>query len=85
MEIMEEVGAQGDDAQEMMCILDSNSDGSLSSDEFDLFQKQVELMRNLEDRDAQYKTLLNKKLEMADSSGLIQAFTKELRDRLAMN
>ncbi|CAA2972983.1 probable GTP diphosphokinase CRSH, chloroplastic [Olea europaea subsp. europaea] len=85
MEIMEELGAQGDDAQEMMCILDSNSDGSLSSDEFDLFQKQVELMRNLEDRDAQYKTLLNKKLEMADSSGLIQAYTKKLGDRLAMN
>lgn len=42
-------------------------------------------MRNLEDRDAQYKTLLNKKLEMGDSSGLIQAYTKELGDRLAMN
>ncbi|CAA3030442.1 probable GTP diphosphokinase CRSH, chloroplastic [Olea europaea subsp. europaea] len=46
---------------------------------------EVELMRNLEDRDAQYKTLLNKKLEMGDSSGLIQAYTKELGDRLAMN
>ena len=44
MEVMEELGAQGEDAQEMMQLLDSNSDGSLSSDEFDLFQKQVNIM-----------------------------------------
>lgn len=85
MEVMEELGAQGEDAREMMRLLDANRDGSLSSDEFDMFQKQVELMHNLEDRDAQYKTLLNKKLEMVDSNGLIQAYTKELGDRLAMN
>ncbi|CAI9771128.1 unnamed protein product [Fraxinus pennsylvanica] len=85
MEVMEELGAQGEDAREMMRLLDANSDGSLSSDEFDMFQKQVVFMRNLEDRDAQYKTLLNKKLEMVDSIGLIQAYTKELGDRLAMN
>lgn len=41
MEVMEELGAQPEDAREMMQLLDSNSDGSLSSDEFDLFQKQV--------------------------------------------
>lgn len=41
MEVMEELGAQGEDAREMMQLLDSNSDGSLTSDEFDLFQKQV--------------------------------------------
>ena len=41
MEVMEELGAPGEDACEMMQLLDSNSDGSLSSDEFDLFQKQV--------------------------------------------
>lgn len=41
MEVMEELGAQKEDAQEMMRLLDSNSDGSLSSDEFDSFQKQV--------------------------------------------
>lgn len=41
MEVMEELGAQGEDAREMMELLDSNSDGSLSSDEFGLFQKQV--------------------------------------------
>lgn len=40
-EVMEELGAQGEDAREMMQLLDSNSDGSLSSDEFDMFQKQV--------------------------------------------
>lgn len=41
MEVMEELGAQGEDAREMMEVLDSNSDGSLSTDEFDIFQKQV--------------------------------------------
>lgn len=41
IEVMEELGAQGEDAREMMEVLDSNSDGSLSTDEFDLFQKQV--------------------------------------------
>lgn len=41
IEVMEELGAQGEDAREMMQLLDANSDGSLSSDEFDLFQKQV--------------------------------------------
>lgn len=41
MEVMEELGAEGEDAREMMQLLDSNSDGLLSSDEFDLFQKQV--------------------------------------------
>ncbi|KAL2244360.1 probable GTP diphosphokinase CRSH, chloroplastic [Sesamum indicum] len=72
MEVMEELGAQGEDAREMMQLLDSNSDGSLSSDEFDLFQKQVELMRNLEDRDVQYKNLLHEKLQIEDSDGMIQ-------------
>ncbi|XP_059638435.1 probable GTP diphosphokinase CRSH, chloroplastic [Cornus florida] len=78
MEIMEELGAEGEDAREMMQLLDSNSDGSLSSDEFDLFQKQVEMMRNLDDRDDQYKTKLNEKLQMADSSGLIQEYRNDL-------
>jgi len=41
MEVMEELGAQLGDAQEMMQLLDANSDGSLSSDEFGLFQRQV--------------------------------------------
>lgn len=43
MEVMEELGAQGEDAREMMLLLDSNSDGSLSVDEFDSFQKQVRI------------------------------------------
>ncbi|KAI8002592.1 hypothetical protein LOK49_LG08G03440 [Camellia lanceoleosa] len=85
MEVMEELGAQGEDAREMMLLLDSNSDGSLSSDEFDMFQKQVELMRNLQDRDDQYKTLLNEKLQMADSSGFIQSYRKELGDSLVVS
>ncbi|KAG5555407.1 hypothetical protein RHGRI_012822 [Rhododendron griersonianum] len=66
-EVMEELGAQGEDAREMMQLLDSNSDGSLSSDEFDTFQKQVVFMRNLEVRDDQYKMVLNEKLRMADA------------------
>ncbi|EPS72099.1 hypothetical protein M569_02655, partial [Genlisea aurea] len=63
-DVMEELGARGEDAREMMQLLDSNSDGCLSSEEFDLFQKQVHLMRNLEYRDAHYQTLLSEKLQM---------------------
>lgn len=40
-------------------------------------------MRNLEDKDDQYRTTLNEKLQMADNSGLIQVYSKELGDRLA--
>jgi hypothetical protein len=39
--VIEELGAPGEDAHDMMLLLDSNSDGSLSSDEFQMFQKQV--------------------------------------------
>lgn len=79
MEVMEELGAPGDDAREMMQLLDANSDGSLSSDEFDSFQKQVELMRNLEDRDDEYKAMLNEKLHLDVIAGLIPATTEEPR------
>ncbi|CAN4104641.1 unnamed protein product [Withania somnifera] len=58
-------------SQEMMQLLDSNSDVFIS-DEFDLFQSQVEFIRNLEDRDDHYQTLLNDKLQMANDTGLIQ-------------
>ncbi|KAF5180727.1 Gtp pyrophosphokinase [Thalictrum thalictroides] len=85
MEVMEELGAAGQDAEEMMQLLDANSDGSLSSDEFDIFQEQVEFMRNLEDRDNKYRAILGEKLEMTDSSGLIQVYRKELDDRLALS
>lgn len=44
MEVMEELGAPGEDACEMMQLLDSNRDGSLSSDEFDMFQQRVMYM-----------------------------------------
>ncbi|KAJ6719934.1 GUANOSINE-3'5'-BIS DIPHOSPHATE 3'-PYROPHOSPHOHYDROLASE [Salix purpurea] len=83
MEVMEELGAPGEDAREMMQLLDSNSDGSLSPDEFDTFQKQVEFMHNLEDKDHQYRSMLNEKLQMAEDSGLIQVYSKELGIRLA--
>lgn len=47
VDVMEDLGvdAAGEDAREMMQLLDSNSDGSLSSDEFDFFQKQVNVSR----------------------------------------
>lgn len=86
MEVMEELGAPGEDAEEMMQLLDSNSDGSLSSDEFDTFQKQVEFMRKWEDRDNEYKSLLDEKLHdlpHQDTTGLIQLYNKELEDRLS--
>jgi hypothetical protein len=40
---MEDLGAGGEDATELMHLLDANSDGSLSSDEFESFQRQVVL------------------------------------------
>ncbi|ERN02012.1 probable GTP diphosphokinase CRSH, chloroplastic [Amborella trichopoda] len=61
-EVMEELGAEQEDAIELMQLVDSNSDGSLSSDEFDWFQRQVRLLRNLEDRDDKYRSLLGEKL-----------------------
>ncbi|ESW26459.1 hypothetical protein PHAVU_003G121500 [Phaseolus vulgaris] len=82
-EVMEELGAPGEDAREMMQLLDSNNDGSLSSDEFHMFQEQVELVRNLEARDDQYKKILDEKLRMPDESGLIQVYNKEFGNRLA--
>ncbi|XP_047169783.1 probable GTP diphosphokinase CRSH, chloroplastic [Vigna umbellata] len=81
-EVMEELGAPGEDAREMMQLLDSNSDGSLSCDEFHMFQEQVELVRNLEARDDQYKKILDVKLRMSDESGLIQVYNKEFGNRL---
>lgn len=91
MEVMEELGAPGEDAREMMQLLDANSDGSLSPDEFNTFQKQVEFMHNLEDKDHQYRSILNEKLQMAEDeklqmaedSSLIQVYSKELGIRLA--
>ncbi|GMN55048.1 hypothetical protein TIFTF001_024158 [Ficus carica] len=76
MEVMEELGAPGEDAREMMQLLDSNSDGSLSSEEFDLFQKQVDFIRNLEDRDDQNKKMLSEKLQITEKGGVdsIQVF-----------
>lgn len=70
MEVMEELGAPGEDAREMMQLLDSNSDGSLSSEEFDLFQKQVDFIRNLEDRDDQNKKMLSEKLQITEKGGV---------------
>ncbi|KAL6186160.1 hypothetical protein ACLB2K_042281 [Fragaria x ananassa] len=82
-EVMEELGAPGEDACEMMQLLDANSDGSLSSDEFDLFQKQVEFMRNFVDRDEQYKTELNEKLKIAENNSLIQVYAEDLSGTMA--
>ncbi|WOL00263.1 hypothetical protein Cni_G08976 [Canna indica] len=83
-EVMEELGAGSKDAQELMQLLDSNCDGSLSSEEFDLFQKQVEFLRNMEERDDHYRNMLGEKLQMSDSNGLIQVYRKELGDKLSV-
>ena len=40
-------------------------------------------MRNLEDRDDEYKSMLDEKLQVVEDSGLIQVYSKELGDRLA--
>ncbi|KAL8142798.1 hypothetical protein V2J09_015830 [Rumex salicifolius] len=72
MEVMEELGAQPDDAREMMQLLDANSDGSLSTDEFDLFQKQVNVMRDIEDKDEEYKVILEGKLSVVDTVDSVQ-------------
>ena len=40
-------------------------------------------MLNLEDKDDEYKTKLNEKLQMRDNSGLIQLYSEELVNRLA--
>lgn len=77
-EVMEELGAEGEDAKELMQLVDANSDGSLSSEEFDWFQRQVDFMRNLEDRDDQYRNMLDEKLQMTNSSGLMQVNYEEL-------
>lgn len=38
-------------------------------------------MRNFEERDEQYKTVLNEKLQIADSSSLIQVSGEDLSSR----
>ncbi|KAL5981677.1 hypothetical protein ACLOJK_015740 [Asimina triloba] len=83
-EVVEELGAEGEDAQELMQLVDANSDGSLSSEEFDLFQKQVEFMRNLKDTDKQYQKMLDEKLQMSDHTRPIQVYNKGLGDRLVV-
>uniref|UniRef100_A0A0D3G3K3 EF-hand domain-containing protein n=1 Tax=Oryza barthii TaxID=65489 RepID=A0A0D3G3K3_9ORYZ len=83
-EIMEDLGAGGHDAEELMRLLDANSDGSLSSDEFALFQKRVELKAKLEDKDDEYKEILEQKLQKVDDTGLIHVYRKNLSDKLVL-
>ncbi|XP_068658971.1 probable GTP diphosphokinase CRSH, chloroplastic [Aristolochia californica] len=84
-EVVEELGAEGEDALELMQLLDANSDGSLSSDEFDLFQKQVEFMRTLDDRDDHYRTMLDEKLQIPENNGLMQVYHKALGNQLSVS
>ncbi|XP_068663116.1 probable GTP diphosphokinase CRSH, chloroplastic [Aristolochia californica] len=83
-EVVEELGAEGGDALELMQLLDANSDGSLSSVEFDSFQKQVEFMRTLDDRDDHYRTKLDEKLQISENNGLIQVYHKALGNQLSV-
>ncbi|KAG8084782.1 hypothetical protein GUJ93_ZPchr0010g9496 [Zizania palustris] len=84
-EVMEDLGAGGKDAEELMHLLDADSDGSLSTDEFETFQRQIELMRSLEDKDDHYRKILKEKLQTIDSAGLIQVYRKELGDKLLVS
>jgi hypothetical protein len=40
------------------------------------------MVRNLEDRDDEYKKILDEKLHTEDDSGLIQVYNKEFGNRL---
>jgi len=42
-------------------------------------------MRNMEDIDDEYRTMLGEKLQMADSTGLIQVYCEQLGDKLAVS
>ncbi|XP_057832629.2 probable GTP diphosphokinase CRSH, chloroplastic [Cryptomeria japonica] len=70
-EIMEELGADKEDALELMQLVDANSDGSLSSVEFAEFQKQVGIFQNLEGMDEQCSRKLDRKFHcfQIDQSG----------------
>lgn len=46
---------------------------------------QAEFMRNMEDTDDRYRTMLGEKLQMTDGSGLIQVYRKKLGDKLALS
>ena len=61
--MMEELGANKEDAQELMQLVDANSDGSLSSEEFTEFQKRARIFQNLEGIDEQCHRELGEKLQ----------------------
>lgn len=42
-------------------------------------------MRNMEETDDHYRTMLGEKLQMSDSTGLIQVYRKEFGDKLAVS
>jgi len=42
-------------------------------------------MRNIEDRDEQYKIILEEKLPMTDENGLIQLYQKELGNAVTIS
>uniref|UniRef100_A0ACD5YM21 Uncharacterized protein n=1 Tax=Avena sativa TaxID=4498 RepID=A0ACD5YM21_AVESA len=82
IDLMEDLGAGGRDAKELMDLLDANCDGSLSSEEFQLFQRQVQLKTTLEDKDDNYRKILKEKLQMPEDPGLIDVYREELTDKL---
>ncbi|KAJ3703286.1 hypothetical protein LUZ61_006991 [Rhynchospora tenuis] len=85
MEVMHDLGADSEDAKELMRLLDANCDGFLSAEEFDIFQRQVEIMRSMEDRDDKFSNILKEKFETIDSAGLIQVYRNELDNKLVMS
>lgn len=66
-EMMEELGANKEDAQELMQLVDANSDGSLSSEEFSEFQKRVRIFQNLDGIDEQCSRQLGEKLQSSQT------------------
>lgn len=67
-EMMEELGANKEDAQELMQLVDANSDGSLSSEEFAEFQKRVRIFQNLDGIDEQCHRELGEKLQSSHTN-----------------
>ncbi|KAJ4767001.1 GTP pyrophosphokinase [Rhynchospora pubera] len=85
MEVIHDLGADSEDAKELMRLLDANCDGFLSAEEFDIFQRQVEIMRSMEDRDDKFSSILKEKFGTIDSAGLIQVYRNELDNKLVMS
>eukprot|EP00252_Welwitschia_mirabilis_P025328 TRINITY_DN7865_c0_g1_i1.p1 TRINITY_DN7865_c0_g1~~TRINITY_DN7865_c0_g1_i1.p1 ORF type:complete len:569 (-),score=126.85 TRINITY_DN7865_c0_g1_i1:548-2254(-) len=62
-DMMGELGANKDDANELMQLVDANSDGFLSAEEFSDFQKRVKFFQNVSDMDKECNREIGEKFE----------------------